>query len=88
MIDSAYLSSHLNSFLSLPTVSVSSTVWVSVLVRQVREHRVERPGVYRCCCLRKTESKEGQFGQTVSNLHIQIDRSGLVFQSSFSARCL
>ena len=68
MMDSTYLPSLLNSFFSLPTVSVSPTVRVPVLVRQVREHRVEHSGVYRCCCLSEAKSKEARFGQTMSNL--------------------
>ena len=34
--------------------------------------------------LPETESEEVQFGQTFSNLHIQVDRSGLALQSFLS----
>ena len=83
-MDSTYLPSFLNSVFCFPTVSVSATVRVSVLIREVREHSVEYSGVNRCCRLSETESKEVRLGKIVSNLHIQIDRSGLALQSSLS----
>lgn len=83
-MDSTYLPSLLNSMFGLPTISVSPAVRVSVLVRQVREHSVKHSGVYRCCRLSETELKETQTDMVASDLHIQIDRSGLVLQSSLS----
>ena len=87
-MNSAYLPGLFNSFVSFPTVCVGPTMRVSVLVRQIRQHRVKNSRVYRCRCLSKTESKEAQFDQTVPNLHIQVDRSGLALQGSLSARHL
>lgn len=45
------LAGSLDSFLSLPSIRVCSRVWVSVLVRHVRQHGVENARVNRCCRL-------------------------------------